>query len=300
MAYSPNDARQTTLTDLRELPYRSLDVDADADHDPDLPNDIEDKIDDAVTTGSDTATDAILQQTDEKLDDDDDDFVHDVVATLVERVINTKALHSEINTNMLTYFGEDLRKENLNSPEDYTQLADLSEYQPPSKKSDLLTANTSDDGYEKIEITGGSIEEAGLKLKLNVDIRTREHSEDDYDEHDDITAATFLDPDDDLDKLLCAFLPEVLDGVENGYAKYRDDATGSRYTLEKRVKEIRLPDASDVSDDVTRFLNRKEEAQHLSNQISRCDDLIDRIVYQLYDLSNEQITQVEERLKSDG
>ncbi|EMA25430.1 Eco57I restriction-modification methylase domain-containing protein [Haloarcula marismortui] len=294
-----DDFRQTTLTDLRELPYRSLDVDTDADHDPDLPNDIEDKIDDAVTTGSDTATDAILKKTDEKLDDDDD-FVHDVIATLVERVIDTKALHSEINTHMLTYFGEDLRKENLDSPEDYTRLADLSEYQPPTKKSDLLTANTSDDGYETIEITGGSIEEAGLKLKLNVDIRAREHSDDDYDYHDDITAATFLNSDDDLDKLLRAFLPEVLDGVEYGYAEYRDYATGSRSTLEDRVKDIRLPDASDVSDDVARFLNRKEEAQRLSNEISRCDDLIDRIVYQLYDLSNEQITQVEERLKSDG
>lgn len=138
-----------------------------------------------------------------------------------------------------------------------------------------------------------------MKLKLLVDIRTREDSDDDYDQHDDITAATFLNPDDELDQLLRAFLPEAIDRAE-GYADFRDYATGSRTTLEDRVKDIRLPDASDVEDDVERFLDRKQEAQKLNTEISRCDDLIDRIVYQLYDLSDNQVTQVEDRLKSNS
>lgn len=290
-----DDFRQTTLTDLRRLPYRSLDVDTDADHDPDLPSAVEDKIDDAVIDGSDDAVNDILEKIKEELDDDDA-FIHDLTVALVERVIDMKSLYSEINTNMLTYFGEDLQKENLDSSKNYTRLSDLSEYQPPSKKSDLLTENTSDEGYETIEITGASVEEDGLKLKLLVDIRTREHSDDDTEHHNDIVAATLLDPDNDLDKLLRAFLPEAIDRAE-GYADFRDDATNSRSTLEDRVKDIRLPDVSGVSNDVERFLNRKEEAEQLSTEISRCDDLIDQIVYQLYDLSDEQVTQVEERLK---
>lgn len=291
-----DDFRQTTLTDLRELPYRSLGVDVDANHDPDLPSGVEDTIEAAVTDESKSADDELLEKVEENLDDDDG-FVHDVTVSLVERIIDTKALHSEINTNMLSYFGEDLRKETLD-PEDYTRLVDLTEYQPPSSKSDLLTANTGDE-YETIEITGASVKEEGLKLKLVVDIRSREHSDDEYDEHEDITVATFLDPDDELKQLLRAFLPEVINRAE-GYADFRNYATGSRSTLEDRVKDIRLPDASDVSDDVDRFLDRKEEAARLAAEISRCDDLIDRIVYQLYDLSDEQITQVEERLKADS
>lgn len=292
-----DDFRQTTLTDLRELPYRSLDVDTDADHDPDLSDDVEETIDAAVTGESASAPDDIIDDVEEKLDDDDA-FVHDVTVTLVERIIDTKALHSELNTNMLTYFGADLQSDQLDSPEDYTRLANLTEYQPPSEKSDLLTETTGDD-YKTIEITGATVEEDGMKLKLLVDIRTREDSDDDYDQHDDITAATFLNPDDELDQLLRAFLPETIDRAE-GYADFRDYATGSRTTLEDRVKDIRLPDASDVEDDVERFLDRKQEAQKLNTEISRCDDLIDRIVYQLYDLSDEQVTQVEDRLKSNS
>jgi len=292
-----DDFRQTTLTDLRELPYRSLDVDTDADHDPDLPDDVEDTIDAAVTGEFASAPDDLIDVVEEKLDDDDA-FVHDITVTLVERIIDTKSLHSELNTNMLTYFGEDLQGDQLDSPEDYARLADLTEYQPPTEKSDLLTETTGDD-YETIEITGATVEEDGMKLKLLVDIRTRGDSDDDYDHHEEITAATFLNPDDELDRLLRAFLPEAISRAE-GYADFRNYATGSRSTLEDRVKDIRLPDASDVGDDVDRFLDRKEEAAQLSAEISRCDDLIDRIVYQLYDLTDEQISQVEARLKTDS
>ena len=292
-----DDFRQTTLTDLRELPYRSLDVDTDADHDPDLPDDIEDTIDAAVTGELASAPDDLIDVVEEKLDDDDA-FVHDITVTLVERIIDTKSLHSELNTNMLTYFGEDLQSDQLDSPEDYARLADLTEYQPPTEKSDLLTETTGDD-YETIEITGATVEEDGMKLKLLVDIRTRGDSADEYDHHEEITAATFLNPDDELDRLLRAFLPEAISRAE-GYADFRNYATGSRSTLEDRVKDIRLPDASDVGDDVDRFLDRKEEAAQLSAEISRCDDLIDRIVYQLYDLTDEQISQVEARLKTDS
>ncbi|MDS0280386.1 N-6 DNA methylase [Halomicroarcula sp. S1AR25-4] len=292
-----DDFRQTTLTDLRELPYRTLDVDTDADHDPDLPDDVDETIDAAVTGDSASAQDDIINSIERKLDDDDE-FVHDVMVTLVERIIDTKALYSELNTDMMTYFGEDLQSENLDSLEEYTRLSDLTGYQPPSEKSELLTETTGDD-YELIEITGATVEDDGMKLKLLVDIRTREDSDDDYDYHDDITVATFLNPDDELDQLLRAFLPEAIDRAE-GYADFRDYATSSRSTLEDRVKNIRLPDSSNVSDDVDRFLDRKEEAALLAEKISRCDDLIDRIVYLLYDLSDEQITRVEERLKSNS
>lgn len=292
-----DDFRQTTLTDLRKLPYRSLNVDADADHDPDLPSNIEEKIDAAVTGTSTSAPDEIIEDITESLGDNDG-FVHDIIVFLVELIIDKKALHREINTNMMTYFGEDLQKENLETPEEYSRLSDLPEYQPPTEKADLLTETTGDK-YETIEITEGTVKEAGMKLELLVNIRTREDSDDEYNHHDDITVATFLNPDSDLTKLLRAFLPEAI-ARGGGYADFRNYATGSRSTLEDRVQDICLPDPSDVADDVDRFLDREKEAERLSTEISRCDDLIDQIVYQLYDLSDNQITQIEDRLKSDS
>lgn len=291
-----DDFRQTTLTDLRELPYRGLSVDTDADFEPNLEDNIKDKIDDVINDGSKSARSDILDKVEENLDSDDD-FVHNVIVSLVECIIETKELHSEINTNMLSYFGKNLRKESLD-PDDHTRLVDLSEYQPPSEKSDLLTENTSEDGYEKIEIIDAKMEQDRLKLKLKVKIRTRKNKNDNYKYHDDIAAATFLNADDELNKLLQTYLPEVVD-ISEGYADFRNYATGSRTTLEDRIKDICIPANSDISGDVQRFSNRKEEAQNYKRKINRCDDLIDRIVYQLYDLTEEQINRIEKRLPAE-
>jgi hypothetical protein len=291
-----DDFRQTTLTDLRELPYRGLDVDTDADYDPDPNDSLQETIDDIVIDGSEPATNELLTDVEESLDENDE-FVHDVIVSFVERLVDTKTRHRSINTDLLTYFGGDLQKEDLDSPEDYDSLASLNEYQPPAEKSDLLTETTGDD-YESIEITGATVTEDGIKLKLVVDIRTRGETGEEWNHHKDITAATFIDPGKELAKLLRVFLPEAVERA-SGYADFRNYATGSQSTLEDRIKGLRIPDPSSVSDDVERFIDQRDKAERLAREASRCDDVIDRIVYKLYDLTDEQIDRIESRLKSD-
>nr|WP_235168118.1 hypothetical protein [Halobacterium salinarum] len=55
-----------------------------------------------------------------------------------------------------------------------------------------------------------------------------------------------------------------------------------------------LPDPDDVADDLRRYTETKERADELDKKIEKTDKLIDEIVYDLYDLTDEEIEIVEE------
>jgi hypothetical protein len=289
-----DDFRQTTLTDLRQLPYRTLDVETDADYDPSLSDEIQELIEEAVAEDSSAASTTLLDKVQESIGEDEE-FVHDVIVALVEKLIETKEIQREVNTDFLTYFGENLKKENLDSPKEYTKLSEVSGYQPPQNKSPLLTTTTGSE-YESIEIINATVSEENRKAKLLVDIRTREDTSEPYEYHNNIPAATFLDLGEEELQLLRGFLPEAIERA-SGYANFRNYATGSQNTLEDRLKELRLPSSSAVSDDVERFMEQKRKNQTLKTRISEYDNLLDHIIYRLYNLDEEQIERIERRLK---
>ncbi|GAB6878403.1 hypothetical protein JCM17823_06770 [Halorubrum gandharaense] len=66
-----------------------------------------------------------------------------------------------------------------------------------------------------------------------------------------------------------------------------------------RLKAIELPDADAVADDIDNYLQTVERAEELDEKIERTDDLIDEIVYELYGLTDEEITIVEEAVGDD-
>lgn len=78
-----------------------------------------------------------------------------------------------------------------------------------------------------------------------------------------------------------------------GYAGFRDNATKTN-SLVDRLKAITLPDPDDVAADLERYVETRERAAELDEKIAETDRLIDEIVYDLYDLTEEEIEIVED------
>ncbi|RLM67588.1 restriction endonuclease [Halorubrum sp. Atlit-26R] len=81
--------------------------------------------------------------------------------------------------------------------------------------------------------------------------------------------------------------------VDDEIAGFRENATKTN-SLVDRLKAITLPDPDDAADDLGRYVETKKRADELDAKIAETDRLIDEIVYDLYDLTEEEIEIVEE------
>jgi hypothetical protein len=88
------------------------------------------------------------------------------------------------------------------------------------------------------------------------------------------------------------FVPVAVDEA-GGFANFRETATKTNSLID-RLKAIELPDVDDVADDLENYLRTKERAEELDEKIEKTDELIDKIVYELYGLTDEEIEIVEE------
>ncbi|RLM49884.1 Eco57I restriction-modification methylase domain-containing protein [Halorubrum sp. Atlit-28R] len=93
------------------------------------------------------------------------------------------------------------------------------------------------------------------------------------------------------------FVPVAVDQA-GGFANFRDTATKTNSPVD-RLKAIELPDPDNVSDDLENYLQIVERGEELDEKIAKTDDLIDEIVYELYDLTDEEIEIVEEAVDDD-
>nr|WP_233565427.1 restriction endonuclease [Halorubrum sp. Atlit-26R] len=90
-------------------------------------------------------------------------------------------------------------------------------------------------------------------------------------------------------------MPVAVDEA-GGFANFRETATKTN-SLVDRLKAIEVPDVDDVADDLENYLETKEHADELDAKIEQTDALIDKIVYELYGLTDEEIEIVEEAVE---
>ena len=83
-------------------------------------------------------------------------------------------------------------------------------------------------------------------------------------------------------------MPAAVDEV-GGFANFRETATKTNSLIDQ-LKRIELPDVEDLEN----YLQTKERAAELDAKIKQTDKLIDKIVYKLYGLTDEEIEIVEE------
>jgi hypothetical protein len=88
---------------------------------------------------------------------------------------------------------------------------------------------------------------------------------------------------------------QALNDADAGFSGYRDTATKTISLLD-RIYDIRFPDPSSSSTQnaLKSFLDNVKEAEQLDEQITFTDQLIDDVVYRLYDLTEEEIAVVED------
>jgi hypothetical protein len=86
---------------------------------------------------------------------------------------------------------------------------------------------------------------------------------------------------------------DALNDADAGFSGYRDNATKTNSLLD-RLYDARLPNPADdgVTDALRPFLDNAQQAAELDRQIAFTDGLIDRIVYRLYGLSDDEVAVV--------
>jgi len=95
--------------------------------------------------------------------------------------------------------------------------------------------------------------------------------------------------------LVKEFVPLAIE-KGGGFANFRKKATKTKSLLD-RLEALTLPRLEDVEDGLKKYLEIKQRAEELDEQIKKTDELIDQIVYRLYELTDEEIAIVEESIQ---
>ncbi|MFY4816311.1 Eco57I restriction-modification methylase domain-containing protein, partial [Haloarcula sp. AONF1] len=203
---------------------------------------------------------------------------------LAEGITNLKNRRESLNLDLLDYLG---------NYEDGPGLPDVGLFQP--SESNILDATTAE--YEKLRVGDVRTERDGTSVTISATARYKPEDEDahetdtyGYTETEYHEAFTLVDCSEAEAALVAAFVPVA---VDDEIAGFRENATKTN-SLVDRLKAITLPDPDDVADDLDRYVETKKRADELDAKIAETDRLIDEIVYDLYDLTEEEIEIVEE------
>ena len=177
-------------------------------------------------------------------------------------------------------------------------LPDVGLFKPTG--SNILNATTEE--YEKLQIERARTERDGSTVTIEATARYKPEDEDEfetdtygYTETEFFEAFTLTGLSEEEAALAEAFVPVAVDEEIGGF---RDNATKNNSLID-RLKGIILPDPYDVADDLQRYIETKERADELDEKIEKTDQLIDEIVYNLYDLTDEEVEIVEQAVEDD-
>jgi len=213
------------------------------------------------------------------------------IAEKAETIRNAKRKISSLNLSLVDYLG---------NFEEGPSLPDIGLYQPTNPS--ILDATSED--FDKLQIENARTERDGRRVTIHATARYKPENEDEYEtdqwgytETDYKEAFALTDLSEEEAALVEAFVPVAVEEAD-GFAGFRDNATKTNSLID-RLKAITLPDPDDVADDLRRYLEVKERAEELDEKIEKTDRLIDEIVYDLYDLTEEEIEIVEESVADD-
>ncbi len=206
-----------------------------------------------------------------------------------EQMAELKTRRSGLNTSLLDYLG---------NYEKGPELPDIGLFQPAA--SGILDATTAE--YEKLRVGDVRADREGTTVTVSATARYKPDDEDahetdtyGYTETEYLEAFTLLNLSEKEAALVAAF---VLVAVDEELGGFIDEARKSISVLD-RLKAITLPDPEDVAADLDRYVETKERADELDAKIDQTDHLIDEIVYDLYDLTDEEIEIVESTVADD-
>ena len=213
------------------------------------------------------------------------------IPELADRMKTTIEERNTINLSLLEYLG---------NYADGALLPDVGHFQP--NRSTILNGTSED--YENLRIGSVKTEKIGQSVTIKSTARYKPANEDaaetdqwGYTESDLIEAFTLSNLTDREAVLINAFVPAAVEEA-GGFAGFREGATKTNSLID-RLKAITLPDPDDVAEDLRRYTELKERAGELDEQIQKNDQLINQIVYELYELTDDEIDVIESVVKDD-
>ena len=221
---------------------------------------------------------------------DADSIAHDYLAELAEQMVTLKEKRASVNLELLDYLG---------NYEKGPKLPDIGIFQP--SRPEYLVGTSED--YENLRVGDIRAEREDDTVVVKATARYKPEDEDEYEtdqwgytETDYETAFSLTGLSKKEAVLVEAFIPVAVDEA-GGFADFRESATKTNSLLD-RLKAMTLPNPDDVEDDLQRYIENREHAEELDEKIEKTDQLIDEIVYDLYDLTEEEIEIVEEAVES--
>lgn len=219
-----------------------------------------------------------------------DDVEYQLISNLTEKIQLWKKKRNKLNTDLLDYLG---------NYSEGPSLPDIGLFQPTA--SNELDATSEE--YNNLRVGDVKVEYNQRDIVIYATARYKPENKEAYEtdrwgytETGYKEAFTLTDLSEEEAALVEAFVSVVID-KSDGFAGFRDNATKTNSLID-RLKAITLPALEEVSDDLQRYLESKSRADELDEKIKKTDQLIDEIVYDLYNLSDEEIKIVESSIKS--
>ncbi|WP_410767512.1 Eco57I restriction-modification methylase domain-containing protein [Haloferax sp. DFSO60] len=219
----------------------------------------------------------------------------DKLSNLSAKMSDLNRKRGNLNLNLLDHLG---------SYSGGQTLADIGLTQPTSGSSDSILQETTE---EKPNLRVGEanvVRESETTVEVLLSARYKPEDEDAYEtdrwgytETDLEPALRITDITTQEADLIKAFVPVAVDKA-GGFAEFRETATKTN-SLVDRLRKLTLPRIADVEDGLTSYVQTKQRADKIDAKIEETDSLIDEIVYELYDLTNEEIEIVEDAVAGD-
>jgi hypothetical protein len=214
--------------------------------------------------------------------------IHNFITEIASELTDFVDSRESLNLNLLDYLG---------TYADGPTLGEMG-YQPPSGlSSSVLTETAESTAFETLRVTAARIERDGRDVRVLAVPYVKPTDGEEYETNsrgyvtlDPVPVMEFVGLDEAQADLIEAFVPHAV-AEEDG--DYRDNATATISPLD-RLESLTLPRLDDVAGGIERYMDARERAAELDEQIERTDELIDEIVYELYGLTDEEIEIVEE------
>lgn len=217
---------------------------------------------------------------------DETEDVEELLAVLSEEISDRRRRYRGINLNLVDYLGKYPEGESL---------SELSSIPPEGRGESILVKKDGEsEKFEKIRATEATVEREDdtVIIKLIPYIKPKEEYREEYDLSRNYTtlspepAMRFNSVDDETALLIEAFVPYAVEEA-GGFANYRDDAVTTKSLID-RLKELTLPDVDAISDELTQYQENLKRSEELKTEINQLFEFVDRVVYELYDLTEEE------------
>ncbi|WP_432277079.1 Eco57I restriction-modification methylase domain-containing protein, partial [Halobacterium salinarum] len=219
---------------------------------------------------------------------------HDLLAELCDYILDARVTHHNLNLDLEDY---------LDVSKTGDKLSDIEGYQPATGATDSILTETSEE-REKLKVGTVKIENQSGKLTILMSARYKPSNPEGYDtdqwgytETDLIPAMAFVGIDDKTESLIAEFVPVAVEEA-GGFANFRESATKTKGVL-SRLKSLELPDLANSSNEFEAYLDVSGRAKQLEENSQCAEGIIDRILYNIYGLSQEEVSILETEIAPD-